>query len=248
MSGKPAFGIYAPNENTGPRGQGPRPAVYTREGGEKLSMNPLYDFVFLNLEGSYDGAAIKAMAEGLRSAERRRPQGAHRPHPADRKGWRCRDYACARQGGVRCRRRRRDDSPHPQRRRSEAGDRFLPGREGERLVAVESQRRRIAMLMLEDPAAVAQAKEIADLEGLQHSRVRHRQPRAGAWRRSRRRRSGHAEGAGGSAARKTRRHAHVQRPGCREAREGRIPRAADTGTDRRRGDQGRPRRRGTIED
>ena len=63
MSGKPAFGIYAPNENPGPRGQSPRPAVYTREGGEKLAMNPLYDFVFLNLEGSYDGTAIKAIAD-----------------------------------------------------------------------------------------------------------------------------------------------------------------------------------------
>jgi hypothetical protein len=65
--GKPAFGVYAPNENPGPRGQGPRPAVYTREGGEKLAMNPLYDYVFLNLEGSYDAAAVKAMADGLRS-------------------------------------------------------------------------------------------------------------------------------------------------------------------------------------
>ena len=72
--GKPAFGVYAPNENPGPRGQrgqppaaGPQPAVYTREGGEKLAMNPLYDFVFLNLEGSYDPAAVRAIAEGLRS-------------------------------------------------------------------------------------------------------------------------------------------------------------------------------------
>ena len=34
--GKPAFGLYAPNENPGPRGQRgqpPQPAVYTREGG-----------------------------------------------------------------------------------------------------------------------------------------------------------------------------------------------------------------------
>ena len=38
--GKPAFGVYAPNENPGPRGQRgqpPQPAVYTREGGEKLA-------------------------------------------------------------------------------------------------------------------------------------------------------------------------------------------------------------------
>src|SRR4029434_1512516 len=67
QQGKPAFGIYAPNENPGPRGEVPRPAVYTRAGGEKLAMNPLYDFVFLNLEGAYDANAIKAIAEGLRS-------------------------------------------------------------------------------------------------------------------------------------------------------------------------------------
>jgi beta-lactamase class D len=68
--GKPAFGVYAPNENPGPRGQRgqpPQPVVYTRESGEKLAMNPLYDYVFLNLEGSYDAAAVKAMADGLRS-------------------------------------------------------------------------------------------------------------------------------------------------------------------------------------
>ena len=86
MSGKPAFGIYAPNENAGAARTRPPPGGYTREGGEKLAMNPLYDFVFLNLEGSYDGAAIKAIADGLRSGDRRGPQGAHRPHPADREG------------------------------------------------------------------------------------------------------------------------------------------------------------------
>src|SRR4030095_7650593 len=55
--GKPAFGVYAPNENPGPRGQRgqlPPPAVYTREGGEELAGDPPYDLVFLNLEGSYD--------------------------------------------------------------------------------------------------------------------------------------------------------------------------------------------------
>jgi hypothetical protein len=38
--GKPAFGVYAPNENPGPRGQAPRPAVYTREGAERLAGQP----------------------------------------------------------------------------------------------------------------------------------------------------------------------------------------------------------------
>ena len=88
---------------------------------------------------------------------------------------------------------------------------------------------RIAMLMLEDPAAVAQAREIADLTGYSILACGIGSLAAGARRRSRGRRSGHAEGAGGSAAREARRHAHVQRPGCREAREGRISRAADQG-------------------
>ena len=35
-------------------------------------MNPLYDYVFLNLEGRYDAAAVKAMADGLRSPNARR--------------------------------------------------------------------------------------------------------------------------------------------------------------------------------
>src|SRR6187200_1236419 len=76
--GKPAFGVYAPNEQPAPRGedgsgqrgqrgQPPPPAVYTRGGGETLAMNRLYDFVFLNLEGNYDVAAVTAMVEGLRS-------------------------------------------------------------------------------------------------------------------------------------------------------------------------------------
>ena len=43
----------------------PKP-LYTKAGGEKLAANPLYDFVFLNLEGSYDADAVKAIAEGLR--------------------------------------------------------------------------------------------------------------------------------------------------------------------------------------
>src|SRR5712691_226892 len=74
--GKPAFGVYAPNENPGPPSQGRqgrqgsgerRRAVYTREGGERLAMNPLVDYVFLNLEGAYDADAINAIAQGLRS-------------------------------------------------------------------------------------------------------------------------------------------------------------------------------------
>lgn len=79
--GKVAFGVYAPNENApagrGPGGPGgggapaaarPKP-LYTVGGAEKLAMNALYDYVFLNLEGSYDPEAVKAMSQGLRSAK-----------------------------------------------------------------------------------------------------------------------------------------------------------------------------------
>src|ERR671915_661823 len=68
MAGKPAFGVFVPNEAAGGgRGRGepgaPRPfdaaqgrpkPLYTKAGGEKLAVNPLYDYVFLNLEGNYD--------------------------------------------------------------------------------------------------------------------------------------------------------------------------------------------------
>ena len=66
-----AFGIFVPNERPrtdGQRQSGELPApVYTSEGGERLARNPLYDFLFLNLEGRYDVGAVAAIAEGLRS-------------------------------------------------------------------------------------------------------------------------------------------------------------------------------------
>src|SRR5262245_13159287 len=60
-AGKPAFGVYAPVENRAARGQTAPPDLssrppYSKEGGERLAANPLYDFVFLNLEGGYDPA------------------------------------------------------------------------------------------------------------------------------------------------------------------------------------------------
>src|SRR5687767_14069324 len=61
--GKVAFGVYAPSE--APRGS---PPVYTAEGAAKVAANPLYDFVFLNLEGAYDPAAVKAYGQGLKKS------------------------------------------------------------------------------------------------------------------------------------------------------------------------------------
>ncbi len=71
--GTAAFGVFVPNERpltAEQRRSGERSApVYTREGGERLARNPLYDFLFLNLEGGYDLGAVVAIAEGLRSPD-----------------------------------------------------------------------------------------------------------------------------------------------------------------------------------
>lgn len=168
--GKPAFGVYAPNENPGPRGQPPFDAaqgrpLYTRAGGEKLAMNPLYDFVFLNLEGGYDAGAVKAMAEGLRSrAAAGRKMLLVRIPPIEKDGApatraRVKEILDAGADGV--------TIPHI-RNLAEARDALGFFRDAGATVWSPKNRagEKLAMLMLEDPAAVAQAKEIAALDGL----------------------------------------------------------------------------------
>src|SRR5215213_11273834 len=61
-TGKAAFGVYAPSEAE--RGQPPK---YTPEGAKTVAANPLYDYVFLNLEGAYDAAAVKAYGSTLKN-------------------------------------------------------------------------------------------------------------------------------------------------------------------------------------
>lgn len=64
----PAFGVFVPDEREGgARGpDGERlPPIYTREGGARLARNDLLDYVFLNLEGAYDAEAVSAVAAGL---------------------------------------------------------------------------------------------------------------------------------------------------------------------------------------
>lgn len=68
--GTPAFGIFAPNERErGARGpDGERlPPLYTSAGAEVMAQNPLLDYVFLNLEGVYDASAVSEVAAGLDS-------------------------------------------------------------------------------------------------------------------------------------------------------------------------------------
>ncbi len=170
-AGKPAFGVFVPNENPVGRGQwrgdpdAPRPKpVYTVSGGEKLAANPLYDYVFLNLEGSYDSGAIKAIAEGLRSSQATGRKTLLVRIP--------RFHENAAAGAARIK------------------EAFNLGADGVTVPHVESVDEakrvldafraagvnvwspsnpagdKIAMLMIEDPGALAQAREIADLKGI----------------------------------------------------------------------------------
>lgn len=68
---QPAFGIFVPSERErgarGPDGERLGP-LYTAEGAQALAENPLLDYLFLNLEPAYDPAAGAAMMSGLESA------------------------------------------------------------------------------------------------------------------------------------------------------------------------------------
>ena len=71
--GTPAFGVFAPSERErGARGpDGERlPPLYTAEGGARLAADSLLDYVFLNLEGMYDVTAVTAIAEGMAGSDK----------------------------------------------------------------------------------------------------------------------------------------------------------------------------------
>jgi 2-keto-3-deoxy-L-rhamnonate aldolase RhmA len=164
-AGRPAFGVFVPNETPQPfqRGQPPPKGVYSKEGGAKLAANPLLDFVFLNLEGSYDLAAVKAIAEGLRGGAGPRKTLLVRIPTIERDGVeatraRVKDVLAAGADGV--------TLPHI---RSVDEAKAAIGFFREAKANVWSPRNPsgtvIAMLMVEDPGAVAAAGQIADLEG-----------------------------------------------------------------------------------
>ncbi|MGE0462443.1 MAG: aldolase/citrate lyase family protein [Vicinamibacterales bacterium] len=166
--GKPAFGVYVPNENPQRfvRGQPPPKAIYTKEGAAKLGANPLYDFVFLNLEGSYDPAAAKTVVDGLRSVQAtgsrktvivRIPSIESDGVEATRT--RVKEVLAAGADGV--------TIPHI-RSLDEAKTALGFFQEAKANVWSPSNPNGtvIAMLMVEDPDAVAAAGQIADLKGL----------------------------------------------------------------------------------
>lgn len=168
--GQPAFGIYVPNENPGRRGRGDQPAQppagppYSTAGGERLAANPLYDFLFLNLEGAYDPAHVRAIVEGVaRGDTARRPALLVRVPPissagSDMTAARVREILSLGADGVTLPHiRSLDEAREAIGFFSAAGaDVWSPSNPSGRVVA---------MLMLEDPDAVAQAAAIADLPG-----------------------------------------------------------------------------------
>jgi citrate lyase beta subunit len=176
MQGKAAFGVFVPNENAppprppgmprpeGPGGAGTRPKpLYTTAGGQKLAANPLYDFVFLNLEGSYDAVAVKAIADGLgrpgtpgRKTLIVRIPAFHSDPAAART--RIREIVTAGGDGI--------TFPHVE-TLAEANQILAAFHEAK--VNVWSPDNpggdKLAMMMLEDPHAVAQAADFASLKG-----------------------------------------------------------------------------------
>ena len=178
--GKVAFGVYAPNENApvgrGPGGPGgaagggapaaPRPKpLYSVGGGEKLAMNPLYDYVFLNLEGSYDPDAVKAMSQGLRSAKATsRKTLLVRIPPisadgADAAKARVKEILDAGADGV--------TIPHIRDlEEAKLALSFFAAAKANIWSPANPKGTTLAMLMLEDPKAIAQRADIANLPNL----------------------------------------------------------------------------------
>jgi 2-keto-3-deoxy-L-rhamnonate aldolase RhmA len=165
--GAPAFGVFVPDERPAEeRGEGAQrlPALYTPEGGERLARNPLYDYLFLNLEGHYDGDAVVAMVEGIRRSGVERPPALLvriPPLSEDGEEWaRQRVHEVLESGAdgvVLPHIRTLEEARVAVGFFQEAGaDVWSPGnREG----------RTIAMLMLEDPEAVARAGQFAQVPG-----------------------------------------------------------------------------------
>jgi hypothetical protein len=68
-SGTAAFGMFVPSERpaAAPAAGATRlPPLYTEAGAKALAENPLLDYLFLNLEGAYDANAVQAMVRGIR--------------------------------------------------------------------------------------------------------------------------------------------------------------------------------------
>lgn len=165
QSGIPAFGVFVPNDRPTRASDGQfQTPVYSAEGGASLAENPLLDYVFLNLEPAWDLDAVSAIREGLDSAERVSDKALLvRIPPISKDGEQAareRVHAALAAGadGV--------VMPHV---RSEAEARLAVSFFEEVNANVWSPNNPegtvLAMLMIEDPGALKQVVEIADVPG-----------------------------------------------------------------------------------
>jgi len=181
--GKTAFGVYvpsvgqplpsapAPAPTPGARGggggigqRGARPdPVYTKEIGEALAKDPYVDFAFLNMEGGYDASGVKAIADGLRS-----PSATHRVtlvvripsiQDAGPEKTNVRVKQVLDLGG--------DGVVHPENRGLDDAKlvvSFFENAKADVWSPSNPNGEKIAMIMLEDPISVMQAKDVADMK------------------------------------------------------------------------------------
>jgi len=165
--GTPAFGIFVPDERPPEERGDPGarlPAIYTAEGGRTLAQNPLLDFLFLNMEGSYDPEGVSAIVSGVRSAQASAPPAVLVRLPSiatageDETRTRVREVlAMGADGVVLPHIRSQEEAERAIGFFREAGaDVWSPENPGGKIVA---------MLMVEDPESAAQAPEIARMEG-----------------------------------------------------------------------------------
>lgn len=174
MQGKPAFGVFVPNEAPGPaggpgapgaRGAGQRPKpVYTEAGGEKLAGNPLYDYLFLNLESAYDSVAVKAIASGLAKGM---GSGPRKSLIVRVPAWHD-DEAQARLRLAEVFASGADGITFPHVRTLDEARQIIAAAQAEKINVWSPDNPKgdkLLMMMLEDPEAVAQAAEFATLKG-----------------------------------------------------------------------------------
>jgi 2-keto-3-deoxy-L-rhamnonate aldolase RhmA len=155
--GKVAFGVYAPSEAE--RG---KPPVYTPDGAAKVAANPLYDYVFLNLEGAYDAAAVKAYGSTLKKASKKTLIVRIPPiskDGADATKARVKEIFDAGADGVTIPHIRDLDE-------AKLALSFFTAAKADVWTPKNPKGTKLAMLMLEDPKAIEQRKEIADLPGI----------------------------------------------------------------------------------
>jgi hypothetical protein len=184
--GKPVFGVYVPSMGQplwsepspqpnpaaargGQAGFGQRGTpqvrpdpVYTKDIGEALAKDPLVDFAFLNLEGGYDASGAKAIIDGLRS-----PGTTHRvtlivripsiqDAGADKTRVRVKQLLDMGADGV----------THPENRGlddAKLAMSFYADAKADVWSPMNPNGEKLAMIMLEDPTALMQAKDVADM-------------------------------------------------------------------------------------